>query len=300
MKHNKCKRYLILFLILSLMMTMMPSTALALDETIADTAEELIQAVDAGGTVKLDSDIVLSDTLTINEGVTATIDLNGHTLTSGAVTAIDVTGEGTKLVICDSSGQDGMIIAEYDSSMTKALWIKSGASAVLQSGTIKVGNPEAEQDIYCASNAAFTMTGGRIESGNSSWINTIGTGNVSFEGGRIYAPGANSINSRYYDKAANAVVREKDGAFTVVDKDKAPEDFNVNYGNSYYDCFGTISNANQPYITHIKTVTRSLRLQSEKTVPAMCLPLSFPKGRSSSLSLKRELQSEQMEIKQSR
>lgn len=275
MKHNKCKRYLILFLILSLMMTMMPSTALALDETIADTAEELIQAVDAGGTVKLDSDIVLSDTLTINEGVTATIDLNGHTLTSGAVTAIDVTGEGTKLVICDSSGQDGMIIAEYDSSMTKALWIKSGASAVLQSGTIKVGNPEAEQDIYCASNAAFTMTGGRIESGNSSWINTIGTGNVSFEGGRIYAPGANSINSRYYDKAANAVVREKDGAFTVVDKDKAPEDFNVNYGNSYYDCFGTISNATSAIYNTYKNSDEiaqvTVRKNGSGNVPAIIL-----------------------------
>lgn len=49
-------------------------------DNVIDTEAELKAAIEAGGTVALGGDIVLSDTLTIPADVTVTLDLAGHTI----------------------------------------------------------------------------------------------------------------------------------------------------------------------------------------------------------------------------
>ena len=248
--------------IVSLVMALLliPGTAFAeenvcqIGETGYASLETAIGEAGDGATIKMLQDVTLNETVTFSDGKTFTLDLNGKgiVLSEGAnsTKAIKVADPGTKLTICDSSTEKtGKIETKKNNASVRILSIENSASAELQSGSIVAEDADVKYEIYPANGTTFTMTGGEIRSGNSAWA-LLNQGEINFDGGKIYADGAKSLNSSYIDKAANILVHEHDGAFVVQPRTQtAPADFHVKYGDWFYDCFGTISDVSNytPY-----------------------------------------------------
>lgn len=248
--------------IVSLVMALLliPGTAFAeenvcqIGETGYASLETAIGAADDEATIKMLQDVTLNETVTFSGRKTFTLDLNGKgiVLSEGAnsTNAIKVEDPGTKLTICDSSTEKtGKIETKKNNASVRILSIEKSASAELQSGSIVAEGADVKYEIYPANGTTFTMTGGEIRSGNSAWA-LLNQGEINFDGGKIYADGAKTLNSSYIDKAANILVHEHDGAFVVQPRTQtAPADFHVKYGDWFYDCFGTISDVSNytPY-----------------------------------------------------
>ena len=200
---------------------------------------EAIDAIESNGTVALGDSITLTQTLTITgNNKTVTLELNGKTITNNG-TVLRVTGDGVKLIIRDSSGDNSGKLVSTDNS-AYVLQLQNNATAKLESGTIEAKGKVTE--IYPANGCVFTMIGGIIRSGNSAWVSTD-TGTTVFSGGKIYAEGASGIGPKFYDTASSFILREEDGAFTVLPNDSAIDEYHVAYGDMYYDNYGTISDA---------------------------------------------------------
>ena len=77
------KRFLALLLVFAMVVSLIPSFAMAEEQLTASaaTAEDLAAALAAGGTVALSADIALDKMIEIPSGVTSTLDLNGHNIT---------------------------------------------------------------------------------------------------------------------------------------------------------------------------------------------------------------------------
>ena len=60
------------------------------------------------------------------------------------------------------------------------------------------------------------------------------------------------IAAQYVDKTTHIQVRTGEGTFEIHEKDYVPEDYHVNYGNIYYDCYGTITDAPTSLATYYK------------------------------------------------
>lgn len=200
---------------------------------------DAIAAIASEGTVTLGGNITLTQTLTITgNNKTVTLELNGNTITNNG-TVLRVTGDGVNLIIRDSSGDNSGKLVSTDNS-AYVLQLQNNATAKLESGTIEAKGKVTE--IYPANGCVFTMIGGIIRSGNSAWVST-GTGTTVFSGGKIYAEGASGIGPKFYDTASSFILREEDGAFTVLPNDSAIDEYHVAYGDMYYDNYGTISDA---------------------------------------------------------
>ena len=200
---------------------------------------EAIGAIESDGTVALGDNITLRQTLTITgNNKTVTLELNGNTITNNG-TVLRVTGDGVKLIIQDSSGDNsGKLVSTANSA--SVLQLQNNATAKLESGTIEAKGNVTE--IYPANGCVFTMIGGIIRSGNSAWVSTD-TGKTVFSGGKIYAEGASGIGSKFYDAESSFILREEDGAFTVLPNGSEIDEYHVAYGDMYYDNYGTISDA---------------------------------------------------------
>lgn len=200
---------------------------------------EAINAIESNGTVELGDSITLTQTLTITgNNKTVTLELNGKTITNNG-TVLRVTGDGVKLIIQDSSGDNsGKLVSTANSAYV--LQLQNNATAKLESGTIEAKGKVTE--IYPDNGCVFTMIGGIIRSGNSAWVST-GTGTTVFSGGKIYAEGASGIGPKFYDTASSFILREEDGAFAVLPNGSAIDEYHVAYGDMYYDNYGTISDA---------------------------------------------------------
>ena len=175
------------------------------DETVT-TADQLLLAVQTSQTVKLGSDITTPSDggrLDINNGVTVTLDLNGHTL-KRLMTAADPGGQvifvnaGGKLTITDS-GSGGHITGGW-ALEGGGIYVQAGGELTITGGTISGNTAKDGGGIFNHTSGTLTMTGGTISSNKAEdggGICNEGTGQItgvtvsgntaSDDGGGIYA-----------------------------------------------------------------------------------------------------------------
>ena len=142
-----------------------------------------------GNTYTLTEDVNTAGYIYVPEGVTATIDLNGHTIDRG-LTSADNNGSviivaGT-LTITDS-GTGGKIQGGYDGYADQGFYVsgievQNGATFNLQGGTLIGRDQEYDYTVSVVENSNFTMTGGKITGG---WTGVLARGNVTLTGGEI-------------------------------------------------------------------------------------------------------------------
>ena len=140
-------------------------------------------------TYTLTDDVNTAGYIYVPEGVTATIDLNGHTIDRG-LTSADNNGsviivKGT-LTIKDS-GTDGKVQGGYDAGdgygyYTSCVKVLEGATFNLQGGTLIGRDQDYDYTVSVVENSYFTMAGGKITGG---WNGVLAEGNVTLTGGEI-------------------------------------------------------------------------------------------------------------------
>ena len=108
------KKVISIALALLMVAVMLPVMAMAAEPTEVATQEALKNAVANSGNIKLTSDIVLTETLTINSGVTIVLDLAGKKI-SAAMNKPHMISSAGNLTIIDSVGT-GSIAKEGNSS----------------------------------------------------------------------------------------------------------------------------------------------------------------------------------------
>ena len=169
------KRFLSMLLVLLLTLTLLPAAATAEDEpTTVTTLEELTAAVRNGGTIVLGADITLSDS-NLSCGKDMTLDLNGHTLDTGAnrimiycnaeLSDSDPDGTGT------ITGTGQFKIQVGSSSKAGSLTIQSGrvtateqyGIGILALGTLTVNGGTVTAPSYCLYDQGYvTINGGSV------------------------------------------------------------------------------------------------------------------------------------------
>lgn len=180
------------------------------EEVSVSTFDELKTALGNGGSIKLDSDITSTSQLQLSK--TATIDLNGHTLTTeksififNNVTIIDNSTE-KKGIITNGSNEIIPIYIGYSTSYTGNLKLKSGTiqsnnkknvlyvyngSFELDDGMVKnAGNGYA---IYSVAGTTINITGGIVASPNNYGIMSSGT--LTINDGEISALATTVLNN---------------------------------------------------------------------------------------------------------
>ena len=179
--------------------------------TYVTTEEELNNAITGGANIiKLTENIVLSNYLGIENGVTATIDLNGHTLSRNSDTSDDYGSvirveEGGTLTVKDSSGNNSGKISGGKS--TNGGGINNHGTLYFQGGTITGCSATNGGGIFNAPStvdatpATLTMTGGVIDgcsavTGGGGIYNYAGS-TVTIDGGIIDGCSANNSGGIY-------------------------------------------------------------------------------------------------------
>ena len=212
------------------------------DDDRYETLQAAVNAVqpDEPATITMLTDVELTETVTISGGKNITLDLKGVKISSKASKSFTVTGSGTSLTVNDTStekkGEISLIQSAYSA---RVIDVASSASFTLEGGSITIVDGVDATAVCTGDDTTFTMTGGSISTKDGDWTNVSGPGTKSIQGGKIYGP--SSISTKFVD-ANKIIVREADdGGITVADK--APTDFHVNYGDRFYDCYGTIQDA---------------------------------------------------------
>lgn len=169
------KRVLSAALSLCMLLTLLPTAALASDDTTnpgtspATTLQEKITAAENGDTVSLSEDETGS--ITVSAGKDITLDLAGHKLTNTADSHTVTVEKGASLTVLDSSeAQTGAI---DNVSNNKAAVVNHG-TFVLNSGSL---TRSAE--------ASTISENGNTASGGNSWYVVWNTGNMTVNGGKI-------------------------------------------------------------------------------------------------------------------
>jgi uncharacterized repeat protein (TIGR02543 family) len=152
-------------------------------------------------TYTLTEDVNTAGYIYVPEGVTATIDLAGHTIDRGLTSAvangyvIEVAGT---LTITDSS-TGGTVKGGMHDEYTSCVYVPDGGTFTLAGGTL-IGNTSNEDNraVYVAFSAHFIMTGGKITGDvcgiNASGHLTISGGEISGNSHRGIYPGSYSIS----------------------------------------------------------------------------------------------------------
>ena len=179
------KRVLSAALSLCMLLTLLPTAALASDDTTnpgtspATTLQEKITAAENGDTVSLSEDETGS--ITVSAGKDITLDLAGHKLTNTADSHTVIIDKGASLTVLDSSeAQTGAI---DNVSHSKAAVVNHG-TFVLNGGSL---TRSAE--------ASTLSEDGKTASGSNSWYVVWNTGNMTVNGGKILF---SSDNQGYY------------------------------------------------------------------------------------------------------
>ena len=161
------RSWISVLLLLALTLALLPTAALAEDETGTVTWTEIGQG-DTGklwtsGYYKLKESIDNLDGLDIgptSEGATITLDLNGHTLTGAADSLYTLwINQNTTLTIMDSSSSGGGKVVSPNGTAVK---VYTNAVFTLESGTISGGVVVGVGSISSDDTTAFTMEGGSI------------------------------------------------------------------------------------------------------------------------------------------
>ena len=143
-----------------------------------------------GNTYTLTDDINTAGYIYVPEGVTATIDLNGHTIDRGLTSAVAngyVIWVAGSLTVTDS-GTGGKIKGGMDSSADHVSCVKvysdnGGAAFILQGGTL-IGNTsyQVNHAVMGGNNTSITVSGGKI---TGDIYGVYSYGNITVSGGEI-------------------------------------------------------------------------------------------------------------------
>ncbi len=175
-KPMKKKKWLVIALTVAMVLAMMPMSAFAITvDGGVETEKELIDAISAGGEVKLGANITLSkqsQQFKIS-GNSVTIDLNGFDLTREGTSSTELfyINNNGSLIINDSKGE-GTITSSYPIRMM------SNSTFILNGGNI-VSPKGAAVDIYTgASNVLMEMNGGSVKGAADNTFGIRGSSNV--------------------------------------------------------------------------------------------------------------------------
>lgn len=174
------KRVLSAALSLCLLLTLLPTAALATGDETTDpgtspaskTLQEEINTAENGATVSLTKDETGS--ITISTGKTITLDLAGHKLTNTADNHTVTVETGATLTITDSS-------AEKTGTIDNTSHQKG---AVVNHGTFVLENGNLTRSAEAS--AAPASEGADPTSGNNSWYVVWNTGDMTVNGGKIF------------------------------------------------------------------------------------------------------------------
>ena len=189
--YMKTNKLLSVVLTLCVLLAAFSLTALAAEGVT--TAEALAAALAAGGEVRLDADITsVGAPVTVPAGVTASLDLNGHTLTVSKYTAKkdQVLVEGS-LTLTDSVGT-GKVCSDYTGTSGRVVSVLENGSLQLAGGTITTeGMESAGIAVYVGGSGSFTLTGGTVyadaKRGNAAVNAVSATSKVEIGGGAVVA-----------------------------------------------------------------------------------------------------------------
>ena len=147
--------------------------------------DALAAAQEQGGTLSLLADVNLSKQVNVNSG-TFTLDLNGHTLTSGAANTMVVLGG--SVTIQDSQG--GGVISNADSDIyCNAVWC-SGGTVTVRSGSI-MSKLRWGSGTVSLQGGAFRF----LDSEGGSWLSAIPEGKALEKDGQITDASAKTIHT---------------------------------------------------------------------------------------------------------
>ena len=187
----KTNKLLSVVLTLCVLLAAFSLTALAAEGVT--TAEALAAALAAGGEVRLDDDITsVGAPVTVPAGVTATLDLNGHTLMVSKYTAKkdQVLVEGS-LTLTDSVGT-GKVCSDYTGTAGRVVSVLENGSLQLAGGIITTeGMTKSGIAVYVGGSGSFTLTGGTVyadaKRGNAAVNAVSATSKVEIVGGAVVA-----------------------------------------------------------------------------------------------------------------
>lgn len=169
------KRVLSAALSLCMLLTLLPTAALALDDTTnpgtspATTLQEKITAAENGDTVSLSKDE--TDSITVSAGKDITLDLAGHKLTNTADNHTVIIEKGASLTVLDSSEAKAGTIDN----------VSHGKAAVVNHGTFVLNSGSLTR----SAEASTISENGNTASGGNSWYVVWNTGNMIVNGGKI-------------------------------------------------------------------------------------------------------------------
>ena len=208
----KTNKLLSVVLTLCVLLAAFSLTALAAEGVT--TAEALAAALAAGGEVRLDADITsVGAPVTVPAGVTATLDLNGHTLMVSKYTTEkdQVLVEGS-LTLTDSVGT-GKVCSDYTGTAGRVVSVLENGSLQLAGGTITTeGMTKSGIAVYVGGSGSFTLTGGTVyadaKRGNAAVNAVSATGKVEIVGGAVVAAedAAGETNIIAVKGSGNAVI----------------------------------------------------------------------------------------------
>ena len=169
------KRVLSAALSLCMLLTLLPTAALALDDTTnpgtspATTLQEKITAAENGDTVSLSKDE--TDSITVSAGKDITLDLAGYKLTNTADNHTVIIEKGASLTVLDSSEAKAGTIDN----------VSHGKAAVVNHGTFVLNSGSLTR----SAEASTLSEDGNTASGSNSWYVVWNTGNMIVNGGNI-------------------------------------------------------------------------------------------------------------------
>ncbi len=170
---------------------MEPQPAALVEDTSAaagiTTEEALREAVEKGGEIKLDGNITLANTLTIEAGAAVILDLAGHTL-SGPQAGNVLVNEGT-LVIRDSAGGGTITRDEPEGKHKHGYIIVNNGALTLEGGLIEGkctrGNPPSTIINGPQSDATLAISGGRVYAELGIAVKNDDHGTLTMTGGEV-------------------------------------------------------------------------------------------------------------------
>ena len=169
------KRVLSAALSLCMLLTLLPTAALASDDTTnpgtspATTLQGKITAAENGATVSLSEDETGS--ITVSAGKDITLDLAGHKLTNTADNHTVIIEKGASLTVLDSSEAKAGTIDN----------VSHGKAAVVNHGTFVLNSGSLTR----SAEASTLSEDGNTASGSNSWYVVWNTGSMTVKGGKI-------------------------------------------------------------------------------------------------------------------
>lgn len=169
------KRVLSAALSLCLLLTLLPTAALATEDNTtpgtspATTLQEKITAAENGDTVSLSEDETGS--ITVSAGKDITLDLAGHKLTNTADNHTVIIEKGASLTVLDSSEAKAGTIDN----------VSHGKAAVVNHGTFVLNSGSLTR----SAEASTLSEDGNTASGSNSWYVVWNTGSMTVNGGKI-------------------------------------------------------------------------------------------------------------------